>query len=85
MGIFFLMSVCPFSNYSELKLQTAKYALIMPFGGAVAQLGALSPAVRLTTSVIVGPTYDAETLAKVIHEERLVLIKDALILQSQIL
>ena len=42
----------------------------MSFGGAGAQFGALSPALRAATSVIVGPVYDATTLTKVIHEER---------------
>ena len=73
MFLFFVFVNAKLFNHSELKLQISKFALVSSFGGVVAQIGALTPAVRTATSVIVGPTYDTETLAKVIHEERFVL------------
>ena len=42
----------------------------MSFGGIGAQVGALMPVFFGDTTIIVGPTYDAQLLAKVIHEER---------------
>ncbi|XP_072028172.1 medium-chain acyl-CoA ligase ACSF2, mitochondrial-like [Amphiura filiformis] len=53
---------------------SCRYALIMSFGGGSAQVGALTPMIKGDTTIIVGPTYDAQLLANVIQDERHVTI-----------
>ncbi|XP_072023213.1 medium-chain acyl-CoA ligase ACSF2, mitochondrial-like, partial [Amphiura filiformis] len=48
---------------------SCRYALIMSFGGIGAQMGAVMPMIKGGTTIIVGPTYDAQLLANVIQDE----------------
>ncbi|XP_072028168.1 medium-chain acyl-CoA ligase ACSF2, mitochondrial-like [Amphiura filiformis] len=49
---------------------SCRYALIMSFGGIGAQMGAVLPMIKSGTTIVVGPTYDAQLLANVIQDER---------------
>ena len=42
----------------------------MSFGGVGAQCGALLPVVKVATTIVVGPKYDAQVLAKALEEEK---------------
>ena len=50
--------------------QRNRFALIMSFGGAGAQGGALIPVAEVVTTIVVGPKYDAQVLAKAFQEEK---------------
>ncbi|XP_072028254.1 medium-chain acyl-CoA ligase ACSF2, mitochondrial-like [Amphiura filiformis] len=50
--------------------QSYRYALIMSFGGLGAQVGALMPMIKGSTTIIVGPTYDTQLLVNAIQSER---------------
>ena len=47
-----------------------RFGLIMSFGGAGAQGGALIPIAEVATTIVVGPKYDAQVLAKAFQEEK---------------
>lgn len=48
----------------------SRYLLIMSFGGAGAQLGALNPMMKPATTIIIGPVYNARIMANAMQDER---------------